>query len=105
MSSKFRYILLMLLLCYSQASFSFSGWYTGTINRIQTNEDGTVFLYVNGPASECGANDMIMNDTSSPGGKLIYSSLLTYQALKMKVQFFITRCDGTSGVFTKIESL
>jgi hypothetical protein len=92
--------------------FSFSGtanaagWYTGTINRIQTSEGKTVTLFVdNASNNECGSKALKMNDTNSAGANWIYSSLLAYQAQKRKVQFYISGCSGSLGVFTKIEDL
>ena len=82
-----------------------SGWHTATINRIQTGEDKSVSLYVNGPNHECGSDRLIMNDTNAPGASWIYSSLLAYQAQGRKVQFLIVSCSGTSAIFNRIEDL
>jgi len=82
-----------------------SGWYTGPIDRIQLDVAGSVILFVSLASNhECGSKVVQISDTSTAAAKTMIAALLSYEAQKDSVQFFVNSCTGTTGNITKIES-
>lgn len=81
-----------------------AGWYTAKIDRMQINPAGYLSVYVQAAApSECGSYRIDFYDSNQPGFKYIFAALLSYEAQKDSVQFLITSCSGTTGLFQNIE--
>lgn len=82
-----------------------AAWYTGTINRIQVGYDNRIIVYLDSDSEhECGSKRVDFSDTTSPGLKMVYAALLSYEAQNKAVQFAIENCSGVYGLFRIIES-
>lgn len=83
-----------------------ANWFTAKIDRINiAPSTGDIHVYFSaGVIHECGSNHLMFYDPSAPGAKMIFAALLAYEAQKEDVQFLVTSCSGTTGIFSNIES-
>jgi hypothetical protein len=88
------------------ASQAHAEWFTGTINRMQMGVDNHLVVYVDAAANHsCGSLRLDYAGANLDSLKLVYSSLLSWEAQGKRVQFAITSCSGTNGLFSYVEDL
>jgi hypothetical protein len=81
-----------------------AAWFSARIDRIQIVPTGGFSVYFSsGVTHECGSNRIDFYDANAPYAKAILAALIAYEAQKDYVQFLITSCSGTTGIFANIE--
>ena len=102
--AKLQQLLLVGVLAVALAAPAQAAWFTARIDRIQIVPTGAFSVYfASGTYHECGSNRIDFYDPNAPAAKMILAALLVYEAQKEFVQFLITSCSGTTGIFANIE--
>ena len=90
----------------SPARAAVPGWFFAEIDRMQVTPSGGLSVYFHGGVDAgCGSNHIdYAGGGTADGLRMIYAALLTYEAQHEPVQFLITSCSGSTGLFANIES-
>jgi len=76
-----KYLIVILFGCLSLNAYAAPPeWHTSTINRIQTNQNKIITIYINGSNHSCGSVGLKFDGNGQPGAEWVFSALLAYQA-------------------------